>query len=81
MHSFPDHRNVQHDRKKDVSELRAFDETGALIATHVISDAEKNSSTAKVEGLSPLTKYTIKLYFNSNGVLYKNKIQNNYKTM
>ena len=54
---------------KDVSELRAFDETGALIATHVISDAEKNSSTAKVEGLSPLNKYTIKLYFNSNGVL------------
>ena len=40
---------------KDVSELRAFDETGALISTHVITDAEKNSSTAKVEGLSPLT--------------------------
>ena len=55
--------------EKDVSELRAFDETGALISTHVISDAEKNSSTAKVEGLSPLTQYTIKLYFNSNGVL------------
>ena len=54
---------------KEVSELRAFDESGALIATHAITDAEKKSSTAKVEGLSPLTKYTLKLYYNSNGVL------------
>ena len=55
--------------EKDVSELRAFDETGALISTHAIIDAEKNSATAKVDGLSPLTKYTLKLYYNSNGVL------------
>lgn len=55
--------------EKDVSELRAFDQTGALIATHVITDSEIKSSTAKVDGLSPETKYTLKLYYNSNGVL------------
>ena len=55
--------------EKDVSELRAFNETGALVATHTITDEEKNSGTAKVNGLSPETQYTIKLYYNSNGVL------------
>ena len=55
--------------EKEVSELRAFDQTGALISTHTITDAEKNSGTAKVDGLSPETKYTLKLYYNSNGVL------------
>ena len=57
------------EEEKDVSEIRAFDQTGALIATHTITDAEKNSGTAKVDGLSPETKYTLKLYYNSNGVL------------
>ena len=57
------------EEEKDVSEIRAFDQTGALIATHTITDAEKNSCTAKVDGLSPETKYTLKLYYNSNGVL------------
>ena len=55
--------------EKEVSELRAFDQTGALISTHTITDAEKNSGTAKVDGLSPETKYTLKLFYNSNGVL------------
>lgn len=53
----------------DVTELRAFDEYGALVSTHVITDAEKKSSTAKVEGLNPETAYTLKLYYIENGVL------------
>lgn len=53
----------------DVTELRAFDQSGALVTTHVITDAEKKSSTAKVEGLNPETRYTLKLYYIVKGVL------------
>lgn len=53
----------------EVSELRAFDQSGALISTHIITDAEKAAATAKVDGLSPETRYTLKLYYNQNGVL------------
>lgn len=54
----------------EVSELQAFDYTsGELVATHIITDAEKAASLAKLEGLNPETKYTIKLYYNQNGVL------------
>lgn len=55
--------------ENEVSELQAFAPDGELASTHIITDAEKAAALAKVEGLKPETKYTIKLYYNQNGVL------------
>lgn len=53
----------------DVTELHAYDQSGTLVTKHVITETEKKASTAKVEGLSPETRYTLKLYYIANNVL------------
>lgn len=55
--------------EKDVSLIVVSDyETGEEIATHEITDEEREAAKATVEGLNPETKYSVKLYYVTNGI-------------
>lgn len=57
------------EEEKAVSRIIISDyETGEEVATHEITDAEREAAKATVEGLNPETKYSVKLYYVANGI-------------
>ena len=54
--------------EKDVTRIDILNEAGAVVATHAITAEEKEAFKATVDGLSPETKYTAKLYYVANSV-------------
>lgn len=57
------------EEEKAVSRIIISDyETGEEVATHEITDAEREVAKASVEGLNPETKYSVKLYYVANGI-------------
>lgn len=43
-------------------------ESKEVVATHEITDAEREAAKATVDGLNPETKYSVKLYYVANGI-------------
>ena len=56
------------EEEKAVSLIEISDMEGNLVAKHEITDAERDAASATVEGLNPETKYSVKLYYVSNGI-------------
>ncbi len=49
--------------EENVTKIVALKEDGTVAVTHVLTQEEKTAGTATVEGLSPETTYTVKLYY------------------
>lgn len=57
------------EEEKEVSYINIYDMDGNLVVAYQITDADRAAASATVSGLNPETKYSVKLYYESNAIL------------